>query len=150
MQTAAEIEAFLHRKIPLSVAMGVRVAELAGDRLVLEAPLPPNRNHLETAFGGSLGALATLAGYTLLWVWLGDAQAHIVIRESRISFLKPVRTTLRATCLFPRPERFAPFREQFLRHGKSRISLQVTIAAGAEGAVEFEGVFVALRTLKKD
>jgi len=145
MQSAAELEAFLHAKIPLSRAMEVRVAEATAQKLMLEAPLPPNRNHLETAFGGSLGALATLAGYTVLWAHLGDPHAHLVIRESRISYRNPVRSTLRATCFVPGEEVLAPFRQQFARHGKCRISLRVTIA-GEEGvAVEFEGTFVALK-----
>ena len=57
----AALEAFLHEKIPLTRAMGLRVAESSAARLVLEAPLAANVNHLGTAFGGSLHALPTLA-----------------------------------------------------------------------------------------
>src|SRR5690606_33240492 len=61
--TGPETEAFLHAKIPLARAMGVRVERCDSEGLVLTAPLEPNHNHLGTAFGGSLAALATLAGY---------------------------------------------------------------------------------------
>jgi len=37
-----EIERYLHDKIPLTRAMGVRVAEHTRERLVLEAPLELN------------------------------------------------------------------------------------------------------------
>ncbi len=61
--TTRGLEAFLHEKIPLTKAMGLHVAESNARRLVLEAPLAANRNHLGTAFGGSLHALPTLACY---------------------------------------------------------------------------------------
>src|SRR5687768_7425366 len=96
-----ETEHFLHEQIPLTQSMGVRVESFDGARLILTAPLEPNHNHLGTAFGGSLSALATLAGYALLWLQLGDRQAHIVIRESTIRYRRPVRGTLRAICLRP-------------------------------------------------
>jgi len=70
-----ETERFLHEQIPLTRAMGVRVRSWDGEKLWLSAPLEPNHNHLGTAFGGSLSALATLAGYSLLWLLLGDREA---------------------------------------------------------------------------
>ncbi len=113
-----DLERFLHEKIPLTVAMGVRVAECSDARLVLEAPLTPNRNHLQTAFGGSLHALATLSGYGLLWWLLREPQAHLVIRESTARYLRPVRGDLKATCQSPAaggvgavPSGFPPERE---------------------------------------
>ncbi|RYD25022.1 MAG: hypothetical protein EOP86_27860, partial [Verrucomicrobiaceae bacterium] len=75
---------YLHRQIPLSRAMGARVETYDGETLVLTAPAELNHNHLGTAFGGSLSALATLAGYGLLWLELGSRDSHIVIRRSRI------------------------------------------------------------------
>ena len=79
-----ETEAFLHDQIPLTQAMGVRLESYDASGLILTAPLAPNHNHLGTAFGGSLATLAILAGYTLLWLELGDRSSHIVIQESQI------------------------------------------------------------------
>ena len=74
--------------------MGVHVERFDESALILTAPLAPNHNHLGTAFGGSLATLATLAGYTLLWLELGDRESHIVIQESQIRYLAPVRGEL--------------------------------------------------------
>ena len=118
MTSAADLERFLHEKIPLTAAMGVHVEECDDSRLVLTAPLEPNRNHLGTAFGGSLHAIATLAGYSLLWWILREPQAHIVIRESTIRYNKAVEGTLRAVCLAPTTGEMSRFRESLEKKGR--------------------------------
>ena len=140
-----ETEQFFHRKIPLTHAMGVKVEAFDQEKLILTAPLEENHNHLGTAFGGSLGALATLAGYGLLWLELGDPECHIVIRSSSISYEKPVHGQLRAICRHPDVSELASFKDAFVKKGKARIHLHVTIEEDGEVCVLFEGVFVAIR-----
>ncbi len=140
-----ETTTYLHEHIPLTRAMGVKVAVYDDTQLVLTAPLEPNHNHLGTAFGGSLNALATLAGYVLLWLALKDRNAHIVIRKSSIEFHQPVRGELRARCKIPDSAALAGFREAFVRKGKGRLELRVEIVDGDAIAVEFTGTFVAVR-----
>ena len=139
-----ETEQFLHKQIPLSRAMGMRVESFVNGQLVLTAPLALNHNHLGTAFGGSLSAMALLAGYCLLWLRLEDRNAHIVVRSSSIRYLRPVRENLRAVCQFPDASVFADFKSQLLKNGKARISLRVWIEAEDRVCVEFKGEFVAL------
>jgi thioesterase domain-containing protein len=112
---------------------------------LVTAPLALNHNHLGTAFGGSLGAVATLAGYALLWLELDDRTAHVVIRESKIKFRRPVRGELRAVCHAPDSATLAAFRRDFASKGKARLDLRVEIAQDNELAVEYTGSFVALR-----
>lgn len=141
----AEIEAFLHEKIPLAQAMGVRVEACDAEAFVLTAPLEPNHNHLGTAFGGSLAALATLTGYACLWHALDDRDAHVVIRRSELDYRHPVRGMLRAVCQRPAENRLADFRATFARAGKARISLEVMIEEGGRDCLHFRGEFVAVR-----
>ncbi len=138
-----ETEAFLHEQIPLTRAMAVRVASWDGDELHLTAPLEPNHNHLGTAFGGSLSALATLAGYSLVWLLLGHRDAHIVIRGSSMRYRRPVRGELHAICRRPDQADWAAFSAQFARTGKAALSLQVSIIEDSVVCVEFAGDFVA-------
>ncbi len=140
-----ETEAFLHAQIPLTRAMGVEVESWDGRQLILRAPLEPNHNHLGTAFGGSLSALATLAGYSLLWLLLGDREAHIVIRDSSIRFRHPVRGALRAFCQRPGDEVWEEFRHQWSATGKAHLHLHATIEHEEQTCVVFEGTFVAIR-----
>ena len=136
-----ETEKFLHEKIPLTRAMEVRVASEDERQLTLTAPLAAKHNHLGTAFGGSLAALAMLTGYALLWLELGERDAHIVISESCLKFLRPVRGELRATCR--RPAGLGTFRETFAAQGKARLELEIEIQAEGDVAVAFRGTFVA-------
>ena len=136
---------FLHEQIPLTGAMGVRVQSFGDDGLVLSAPLGPNHNHLGTAFGGSLAAIATLAGYALLWLELGDRDSHIVVKGSSVKYLHPVRSEIRAICPRIDAEILTAFRAKFARTGKAGLSLKVSIIGEGRVCVEFEGLFVAIR-----
>ena len=141
-----DLGAFLHEKIPLTRAMGVQVAE-SGARLVLEAPLAANVNHLGTAFGGSLHALPTLACYAALWTLLREAglDGHVVVKRSAAQYRRPVTGALRAVCVRPPAAACAEFIADLRRHRKARMEL-TAIVEGADGkpAVEFTGTFVAL------
>ena len=140
-----ETELFLHRQIPLTAAMGVGL-ELDGEgRLVVRAPLEPNHNHLHTAFGGSLSALAMVAGYAFLWLELVERDSHIVIRDGAVSYERPVRGEIRAVCLRPDGEALAAFKAAFAAKGKARIRLEVIVEEAGETAVRFQGTYVALR-----
>ena len=85
---------------------------------VVEAPVALNSNHLRTAFGGSINAVATLAAYGLLWLELREHGVHVVVAESSIRFLRPVRETIRAICLRPDPEEWAAFQRSICREGQ--------------------------------
>ncbi len=144
MLTPEEIEAFFHRKIPLTRAMGVRVLKWDDTELVLGAPLELNYNHLGTAFGGSLSALATLCGYGVLWLELGETDAHVVVRDSHMSFRRPVRHDLRAVSKRPPADAIAAFKSDLTRKGKAGITLNVEMLEGDTVAASLEGIFVAL------
>ena len=143
--TRQQAEEFFHDKIPLTRAMGVRV--IADDDAVfaVEAPVALNHNHLQTAFGGSINAVATLAGYGFLWNELRGQPAHIVIAQSSIRFLQPVREMIRALCLKPTAEELAAFHSAYGTTGKAKMTLRVRVEENGRIAAEFEGTFVALR-----
>lgn len=144
---AHELESYLHGKIPLTRAMGVRVERAGAGGVVLSAPLEPNHNHLGTAFGGSLAALVTLAGYGTLWVALGDCDGHIVVKQSELIYRRPVTGELRAECFVREEHALAAFRETYAKKGRARLRLEARIVENGETCVEFSGEFVAIRDL---
>lgn len=141
----AATESFLHEQIPITRAMGVKVTRYDENGLELTAPLAANHNHLGTAFGGSLSAVATLAGYALLWLLLEDRTVHVVVREGHISYRHPVEGEIRAVCRPPEPAQREAFQKTFRQAGKARLELGVTVEHAGQVCVEFTGVYVALR-----
>ena len=136
-------EEFFHREIPITRAMGLRVVGSDERGFAVEAPVALNFNHLRTAFGGSINAVATLAAYGFLWLELNEASAHVVVAESSIRFLRPVRETIHAVCSRPTAEALTAFRQAFAAKGKARIDLRVTVVEAGLMAAEFRGSFVA-------
>jgi len=141
--TAFDAEQYFHQQIPITRAMGLRVVTQNEGQFVIEAPVALNSNHLNTAFGGSINAVATLAAYGLLWLALRERGAHVVVAESSIRFLRPVREMIRATCARPDAESLAEFRRRFSEKQKAAITLHVSVTEAGEIAAEFEGRFVA-------
>lgn len=144
-ETRRQATRYFHDQIPITREMGVVVESWHDGVLVLSAPLAPNHNHLGTAFGGSLVAIATLAGYGLLWLWLDDPALHIVVRSSRVEYLRPVRGTIRATCKLPGDAALDAFKSRLTLKGKARLALHVVIEEDGETCVELDGIFVAVR-----
>ena len=141
------LTAFLHEQIPLTRAMELRAVEATAQRLVLEAPLAPNKNHLGTAFGGSLHAVPLLACYGALWMVLRNAgiDGHVVVKRSNAHYRAPVTGTIRAACELPDAAAVTDFLADLRRNRKSRLELRAVVA-GVNGkpAVEFDGSFVAV------
>ncbi len=146
-------ELFLHEMIPLAKAMGVGV-ELSDDRaLTLTAPKEQNKNSLNTAFGGSLVSIATLAGYGVVWELMRtekkspDAKTswHIVVKESRAAYRKPVIGDLRAICERPAQAAISEFKEALARYGKAKLKLRARVIEDGQTAVDVQAAFVVSR-----
>jgi thioesterase domain, putative len=146
-------EMFLHEMIPLAKAMGVGV-EVSDDRsLVLRAPKEQNKNSLNTAFGGSLVSIATLAGYGVVWELMRSEQKapdekthwHIVVKESRAAYRRPVLGDLRAICERPAQAAIAEFKEALARYGKAKLKLRTRVVEDGETAVDVHAAYVVSR-----
>ena len=143
---AARLERYMQRTIPLVEQMQVRVAAYGSTGITLTAPLAPNINHEQTAFGGSLASLATLACWGYLWLLLEDeADMHMVVNEAHIRYLKPVTSALSAECSAPGTEVREKYLETLKRRGKARIELKALTSHGSTVCAEYLGSFVAYR-----
>jgi len=137
---------YLHDHIPLTRHMGIVVAECSDDRIVLSAPLGPNVNHRETAFGGSLSGAAILAG----WAWLHarlvprGRRQRLVVHESTANFDRAVDGPFEAVCDSPPAEVFDRFLAALERRGKARMTLESRVLCRGETAVRHTGRYVAI------
>lgn len=146
--TPAQIEAYLHREIPISAAMGVRVRACDRTGATLAAPLGPNINHHATAFGGSVSAVAIITAWTWVHVALHTAgqSARLVIQGNRVAYLAPILGDFEAQCSAPAAAEFEKFLRTLGRHEKARIALTATVRCGGIRAATFSGDYVAVRS----
>jgi thioesterase domain-containing protein len=140
-----ELEAYLHRVIPISREMGVRVEAVDETGVRLFAPLAPNINHRNTAFGGSVATVATLSAWMLVHARLREAgsQGRVVIQRSSMEYLHPIHGDFGAFCRAPEPAAWDRFMDTLARRGVARISLHSEVLEDGRAAGRFHGAFVA-------
>ena len=136
------LERIWHREIPISAAMGIRIAGLANDTLEARAALAPNVNVHGTAFAGSLYAIAALTGWGAVWLALErrGIDGHIVIADGTIQYLRPVAGEIVARCRFASAEHASAW-QTLEATGKCRFPLEVAIAGDGEDAARFRGSY---------
>jgi thioesterase domain-containing protein len=142
-----QIEQYLHRHIPMSAAMGVRVLLATTGRVELAAPLAPNINHHSTVFGGSASAIATLSAWTLVHIGLRHAnvEATTVIQRNAMSYEEPIHGDFKAVCTLIDDAAWDRFIRMIERRGRGRITMNAHLEFDGRQAASFEGDFVALR-----
>jgi thioesterase domain-containing protein len=141
-----QIEQTIHEKIPISKEMGISLVKFDEGGLVIKAPLQNNINHRQTAFGGSINAVATLSGWAFLYLMLNQIKEPpaIVIQESSITYLKPVAADFEAVCSWPETSKIEFFYKLYHRKRKARLQLTSQILIDGDVAALFNGVYVAL------
>ncbi len=144
-----EIEHYLFTHIPLSTAMRVRVVEADWDHVMMSAPLEPNINHRQSAFGGSVASLAMLAAWTLVYFRLRKLNhlARVVIHQNEMQFSKPITDKFEAVTDPVSDADWEHFDKVLQRKGIARIEVTVRIIYAGVEAGCFRGKFVALSTL---
>jgi thioesterase domain-containing protein len=137
----------LAAEIPISGAIGLQVGGFAAGALTLTAPLAPNINHKDTAFAGSLNAVLTLAGWSMLWLIARGAgiPAKVVIQDSAIRYLRPVAHDFAAVCVLPAQAEIERCLLILHKKGKARMELAAEIRATGELVVAFSGRYVVQR-----
>ena len=146
--TSGQLERYLHEHIPISRPLGVRVLAAGADGVRLAAPLEPNLNHRQTAFGGSLSAVAILAAWSWLYLRLGGPGfgGRIVIQNHGVEYLAPAEGEFVATCAAPGEEQWGRFERALERRGRARLTLDVGMHVGALLVARCRGRYVALRS----
>ncbi len=149
MPTREAATRYLHEHIPLTQHMQVRVAATDERGVRLSAPLAPNINHQQTAFGGSAAALATLACWTLVHLRLAELPfvSGIVIRRSQMQYDAPIHDDFEAFCPAPDAELWQAFIDSLTQRNKGRIELSSALYCQGKETAIFSGEFVALKEI---
>ena len=140
-----EITAYLHAHIPITRSLGAVAVARDPAGLTLAAPLGANLNHRGTAFGGSMSALAILAGWGLVHLALRERglETRLVIQRSAMEFLAPVEGDFAATATLPAPEDWDRFVATLSRHGRGRVTLAAAVTCGSVLGAKHEGTYAA-------
>ena len=138
-----EINDYLSRHVPLFQAMQARLERCDNAGLTMQAPLAPNINDKGIAFGGSMAAIASLTGWALTRVTLREhgETAEIVITDSTLKYLRPVRGEIVTECTRPDAATVERFIGNYRQRGKARWTVEVVIHADGELAMIFNGQY---------
>ena len=142
-----EIERYVLDNIPITAHMGVQLVSLDDREIRWKAPLQPNLNHRQTAFGGSIATMGIIASWTLVWLKLKDCgiEHRIVIQNSSTNYLSPIEQDFEVVGYWPDDRVWDRFQTTLMRRGRARIFLNADIMANGAIAGRHEGVYVALR-----
>jgi thioesterase domain-containing protein len=141
-----QLETYLHEHIPLTQSMELSVQQSNLDSVELAAPLEPNVNHRNTVFGGSIAALAMLAGWGLSYMHLRNwpDPIQIVIQRNELEFEEPVEGPFTARCESPGEPDWPETRARMDRWDKARVHLDVNLTVDEKHVGEFQGAYVVL------
>lgn len=147
MAELEELQSRIERLIPMTGALGLQLTEFDGQTLIVEAPLGPNHNHQNTAFGGSLYCVGVMAVWSLLQLWLDrkGLPGSIVIQSGAMDYSDPVTDDFVATATFPETAVMDKVEVMLRRHGKARLSLASDLLQRGEPRGRFIGRFVILQ-----
>jgi thioesterase domain-containing protein len=139
-----QLQRTMHSEIPLTNAIGMRAVAYDREGLLLSAPLAQNINDKGTVFSGSLNAVMTLAGWGLIWLLLREQLLNgaIVIQDSTIRYLQPVRRDFVARGHMPERLEIEQFQSTLRRRERARLSVQAQIWEDDAVQVVFTGRYV--------
>jgi thioesterase domain-containing protein len=141
-----EITSYIHEHIPVTAHLGAMVESYDGNSVSISAPLTPNLNHRNTAFGGSISALGILSGWTLLFLKLKETgtKTRLVIQKSALDFQDPIDADFKAICTLPDQVAWEKFTKTLSKYGRARISVTSIIESSSGIGGTHEGAYVAV------
>lgn len=145
MNTLKILEKTLHKEVPLTQQMGVKVQSHDGQELTLHADFEPNVNIHGTAFGGSLYSICAVTCWGMLHLKFEQAglDAHCVLGQAKISYMLPVRGDIQARCRLPQDGSFELFMARLEQGERARIELTAEIITEDGPAVSYAGNYLA-------
>lgn len=126
---AADFLKKIQQDIPLTVAMQLSVQAYNGQALTLAVPLSPNVNDKGTGFAGSITALGSVAGWTLLSLWCEETvgPCRIAIADAHFAFKKPIQSDFVACAVLPDAAVCTAMQEALLSKGRCKVNLSIGI-----------------------
>lgn len=155
-QISETLKQFFLDHLPITQFMGLEVESYDGDTLILTAPLEPNINDKQTAFGGSLYNAAVMACWGMIYLKTQEKniKCNQVVAEGSMKYIAPINGRIRAICHAPSEEALADFFEVFDLKGRAKITLDsaiyddtcvMKIDPETKPSVKFTGLYAILK-----
>lgn len=127
--------------------MQIERLDFDGQVLELHVPLAPNVNDKGTGFGGSISALATLAGWCLTTLYLRGRglDCDVVIADAHQSYKAPIKHAFSARVSLPSQADRDHLLNRIGERGRGRLDLQIEVVCDGEVAFVMQGRYVAIK-----
>ena len=135
---------YLRQHVPLTRQIDISAGRQTDAWFELCAPLTPNLNDKQTAFGGTLATLCTLSGWCIVSDLCRDAglKVDIAVTESHIRYLRAVTVDpVAAHAFYPEQATRKAFFQALKEHAKARIEISARIGSGDNMAVSFKSEY---------
>lgn len=135
----------IRAKIPSLALLGMQFIEFSPARVVLAAQFAPNKNHIDTVFGGSLYTACAAACYGL---FRAMAEAHgyneqfIVLKTGNIQYLKPVTKDFEVIAAKDPDFAVEKFVASVKKFGHGKLELISHVMEAGQICATFTGLFI--------
>ncbi len=126
LPTPDEATAFVRKAIPLADHIGLRVSELARDRVVLTFPFEGNTNHVGIIYAGVLFSAAEIPPGILALVQFDPSRFYPVIKEMTVKYRRPGRSAISVVAELP-DDRAERIRAEAEASGKSEFVMDLEV-----------------------
>lgn len=138
----------LRSKIPSLRLLGIEFIEASDLRVRLKVPFAPNKNHMETAFGGSIYLAATTACYGLFRAMtIGHTQAneYIILKRGQIDYLKPITANFEVIAERESKMEVEQMLAAVAKVGHSKLEISSRVVFNGNTCASYKGLFVLRR-----
>ena len=140
-----QLEEKLHKEIPLTKFMNLKIDDYNNKELITSATLKNNINDKATAFGGSLSAITIISAWSSCWLIakkLNISTKNIVIIKNETLYLKPVNKDIICHTSKPSPLEISVFKKKYREKGRASIKIESKVIEDNKICVEFIGIYV--------
>ena len=121
---------FLHSNIPLTEFMDIQAETYTPEKVVLSVPFAQNKNDKNTGFAGSISALMTVCGWSVMY-----ANFHELLPKGNIT------GDFRAECICNDPEGKQALLDSFAKFQKGKLILHIQCFCGDLLTAEMEATY---------
>jgi thioesterase domain-containing protein len=156
--TIKRLQSLIHKKIPLTKRMGLRVIKSSAQKVVFSLPHLQNINHVGTVFGGSIAAAQAVCCWALLLNYFEESELEalkpsVVLKSSQSRYFAPLSGTFIVECQMPELKKLKRFKNDLAQKHKAQLILKSVAKSSMKSSrehVEFIGdYFVVAKSVAK-